>query len=73
MTRKWAYLRDGKEKALIAEEYYTMSGVPLLGKWCDVPYAQKVEEGEMHVCYQGEYVRIPVDDIMFKRSSLFFV
>lgn len=73
MSRKWAYLRDGEEKALIAEEYFTMSGVPLVGKWLDVPYPQKVEEGMMHLTYKGEYVRITVDDIMFHSKDLFFV
>lgn len=71
--RKWAYLRDGKRKALIAESYYTNSGKNLIGEWLDVPFAQKVEEGVMQLVYRGETVYIPVDDVMFKSTDLFYV
>ena len=71
--RKWAYLRSGKRKALIAESYYTKNGKNLLGEWLDVPFAQKVEEGVMQLIYRGETVHIPVDDVMFKSTDLFYI
>lgn len=71
--RKWAYLREGKGMALVAGSYYTQSGINLLGKWLEVPFAQKVEEGVMQLIYKGETVHIPVDDVMFKSGNLFFI
>jgi len=71
--RKWAYLREGKKKALVAGNYYTESGKNMLGLWLEVPFAQKVEEGVMQLLYKGETIYVPVDDVMFTSGDLFFV